>query len=313
MLGGLTRRHFLASLFSHTSLPLLFRNYGYIRPRHTLTEQMQVVRARFGLDGLQPKTLEDIGRAFRLTRERVRQIELRALYKLRQPYRNYRVRDYSPEQAVMQNELRASFAPPTPGDVAAAASAIADAEASAQREELNAVRVRMGLEPLGEDLFMDAPALEVEDYLGHIGRFDEHGAVEVKCGSLSDMDMQSAQRSLEEQWALEMDESHDHERGVAMAGAAGRGADVIQQEWSLKANLEGLFEEGTRDFRNINEPWALRADVPGKGTERWANMDIQDQLAMERAAELWSTEIDSQQLGTDMTPEEWARELAAFV
>jgi RNA polymerase primary sigma factor len=40
---------------------------------------------RFGLDGAMPRTLEDVGRQFELTRERIRQIEAKALTKLRHP------------------------------------------------------------------------------------------------------------------------------------------------------------------------------------------------------------------------------------
>lgn len=44
---------------------------------------------------MDPRTLEEIGREFDITRERVRQIESRAMSKLRQPYRNYRLRDHA--------------------------------------------------------------------------------------------------------------------------------------------------------------------------------------------------------------------------
>jgi RNA polymerase primary sigma factor len=42
-----------------------------------------ILRARFGLDGAEPKTLEEVGEQFRVTRERVRQIQNKALGKLR--------------------------------------------------------------------------------------------------------------------------------------------------------------------------------------------------------------------------------------
>jgi RNA polymerase primary sigma factor len=47
--------------------------------------ERQVLRSRFGLAGGQPRTLEDVGRDFDLTRERIRQIEAKALTKLRHP------------------------------------------------------------------------------------------------------------------------------------------------------------------------------------------------------------------------------------
>jgi RNA polymerase sigma factor (sigma-70 family) len=53
-----------------------------------------VVRMRYGLDGGQPKTLDDIGRAFKLSRERIRQIERETMAKLRHPSRAQVLRDY---------------------------------------------------------------------------------------------------------------------------------------------------------------------------------------------------------------------------
>jgi RNA polymerase primary sigma factor len=47
--------------------------------------ERSVLRMRFGLDGAMPRTLEDVGREFALTRERIRQIEAKALTKLRHP------------------------------------------------------------------------------------------------------------------------------------------------------------------------------------------------------------------------------------
>ena len=57
--------------------------------------EQDVIRMRFGLDAGKPKTLEEIGNVFSVTRERVRQIEARALHKLRQPYRNHKLREYA--------------------------------------------------------------------------------------------------------------------------------------------------------------------------------------------------------------------------
>ncbi|HUF97994.1 MAG TPA: RNA polymerase sigma factor RpoD [Ilumatobacter sp.] len=60
-----------------------------------LTEREQeIVRMRFGLDGSQAKTLEEVGRAFGVTRERIRQIEAKTLAKLRHPHRSQRLREF---------------------------------------------------------------------------------------------------------------------------------------------------------------------------------------------------------------------------
>jgi len=53
-----------------------------------------VVRMRYGLDGGQPKTLDEIGREFKLSRERIRQIERETMAKLRHPSRSQVLRDY---------------------------------------------------------------------------------------------------------------------------------------------------------------------------------------------------------------------------
>jgi RNA polymerase primary sigma factor len=56
--------------------------------------ERDVVRMRFGLDDGYPHTLEEVGKHFHVTRERIRQIEAKALKKLRHPSRNSRLRDY---------------------------------------------------------------------------------------------------------------------------------------------------------------------------------------------------------------------------
>jgi RNA polymerase sigma factor (sigma-70 family) len=58
------------------------------------TREAAVVRMRYGLDGGQPKTLDEIGRAFKLSRERIRQIERETMAKLRHPSRSQVLRDY---------------------------------------------------------------------------------------------------------------------------------------------------------------------------------------------------------------------------
>ena len=56
--------------------------------------EQEVVRMRFGLDDGQPHTLEEVGRHFGVTRERIRQIESKTLAKLRNPNRSQKLRDY---------------------------------------------------------------------------------------------------------------------------------------------------------------------------------------------------------------------------
>lgn len=60
-----------------------------------LTErEKQVIVMRYGLDGGQPHTLEEVGEVFHVTRERIRQIEAKALRKLRNPVRSRKIRDF---------------------------------------------------------------------------------------------------------------------------------------------------------------------------------------------------------------------------
>jgi len=54
----------------------------------------EVIRKRYGLDDSRPKTLEEVGREFNVTRERIRQIEAKALRKLRHPNRTKKLKDY---------------------------------------------------------------------------------------------------------------------------------------------------------------------------------------------------------------------------
>jgi RNA polymerase primary sigma factor len=62
---------------------------------HTLDDrEKRIIQMRFGLLGGQPKTLEEVGRAFGVTRERIRQIESKTLCKLRHPSRARQLRDY---------------------------------------------------------------------------------------------------------------------------------------------------------------------------------------------------------------------------
>lgn len=62
---------------------------GQLSPR-----EQEVVRLRFGLDDGRPRTLEEVGRAFGVTRERIRQIEAKTLAKLRHPQRSEHLKGY---------------------------------------------------------------------------------------------------------------------------------------------------------------------------------------------------------------------------
>jgi RNA polymerase primary sigma factor len=56
--------------------------------------ERQVMEMRFGLDDGKPRTLEEVGQTFGVTRERIRQIEAKTLAKLRHPQRSQKLRDY---------------------------------------------------------------------------------------------------------------------------------------------------------------------------------------------------------------------------
>ena len=56
--------------------------------------ERQVIVMRFGLEDGHPRTLEEVGKSFNVTRERIRQIEAKALRKLRNPVRSKRIRDF---------------------------------------------------------------------------------------------------------------------------------------------------------------------------------------------------------------------------
>ena len=61
----------------------------------TLTpREAKVLKLRFGLQDGRMRTLEEVGREFQVTRERIRQIEAKALRKLRHPSRSKRLKDF---------------------------------------------------------------------------------------------------------------------------------------------------------------------------------------------------------------------------
>ena len=62
---------------------------------HTLSDREEhVLKLRYGLDDGHPRTLEEVGKEFDITRERIRQIEAKALRKLRHPSRSKKLKDY---------------------------------------------------------------------------------------------------------------------------------------------------------------------------------------------------------------------------
>ncbi|MBQ1814966.1 MAG: sigma-70 family RNA polymerase sigma factor, partial [Ruminococcus sp.] len=61
----------------------------------TLTpREAKVLKLRFGLEDGRSRTLEEVGKEFNVTRERIRQIEAKALRKLRHPSRSRKLKDY---------------------------------------------------------------------------------------------------------------------------------------------------------------------------------------------------------------------------
>ena len=63
---------------------------------HTLTEREEkVLRLRFGLEDGKTRTLEEVGKQFDVTRERIRQIEAKALRRLRHPKRSRQLKDWN--------------------------------------------------------------------------------------------------------------------------------------------------------------------------------------------------------------------------
>ena len=79
-----------AEAASHT---LLREQLGDVLKTLTPREE-KVLRLRFGLDDGRPRTLEEVGKEFNVTRERIRQIEAKALRKLRHPSRSKKLKDF---------------------------------------------------------------------------------------------------------------------------------------------------------------------------------------------------------------------------
>ncbi len=80
---------------SHSAIELL-RRREVTKILDTLTDrEAKIIKLRFGIESGYPRTLEEVGKIFRVTRERVRQIEAKAIRKLRHPSRSKMLRDYS--------------------------------------------------------------------------------------------------------------------------------------------------------------------------------------------------------------------------
>jgi RNA polymerase primary sigma factor len=79
-----------ADAASHT---MLREQLGDVLRSLTPREE-KVLRLRFGLDDGRPRTLEEVGKEFNVTRERIRQIEAKALRKLRHPSRSKKLKDF---------------------------------------------------------------------------------------------------------------------------------------------------------------------------------------------------------------------------
>jgi RNA polymerase primary sigma factor len=84
----------------HVDTPVDITTQVFLREQllevlETLTpREQQVLRLRFGLDDGRTRTLEEVGQVFEVTRERIRQIEAKALRKLRHPTRSKKLKDY---------------------------------------------------------------------------------------------------------------------------------------------------------------------------------------------------------------------------
>jgi RNA polymerase primary sigma factor len=81
------------TLFDAASRELLKEQVNQVLS--TLSDrERKVLELRFGLDDGRPRTLEEVGKEFQVTRERIRQIEAKALRKLRHPSRGNKLKDY---------------------------------------------------------------------------------------------------------------------------------------------------------------------------------------------------------------------------
>ncbi len=92
-LGDFIEDENTATPYENTSVQLLRENVGQVLDSLSDREK-KVLMMRFGLQGEKPKTLEEVGSKFGVTRERIRQIEAKALRKLRHPSQKKRMQDF---------------------------------------------------------------------------------------------------------------------------------------------------------------------------------------------------------------------------
>jgi RNA polymerase primary sigma factor len=92
-LGDFIQDHNAIQPLDSASKQLLKNEISNVLSTLTFREQ-RVLQLRFGLEDGRARTLEEVGLEFRVTRERVRQIEAKALRKLRHPSRSRKLRDY---------------------------------------------------------------------------------------------------------------------------------------------------------------------------------------------------------------------------
>ncbi len=93
VLGDFIEDSVQLSPYEEASRELLKENIDEVLSSLT-DREARVLRMRFSLDGDQPHTLEEVGRHFGVTRERIRQIEAKALRKLKHPSRRHKLQDY---------------------------------------------------------------------------------------------------------------------------------------------------------------------------------------------------------------------------
>ncbi|MCA9238447.1 MAG: sigma-70 family RNA polymerase sigma factor, partial [Planctomycetales bacterium] len=104
---------------SHSDNPLKLANNGLLREKidgllKTLTyREREIVRLRYGLHDGYCYTLEEVGRIFKVTRERVRQIEAKAISKLQNPVRSSELEEYVADSPVVAPEEVWDDAPAT--------------------------------------------------------------------------------------------------------------------------------------------------------------------------------------------------------